>query len=241
MGGRSSLPRFAQPDRRTIDTMLPRLFSGPSRAIAIASLCATAIACEPPAPARDAGDATTIDAVSADTASADTASTDASTGDSIETSDGAMSADSGVAMDAVSPPIDARDDTVDATTTDATSSDVTSDRAADASSDSACASPPSSEAPVGGVCRTNWLLCGGVCVDRLSDDNNCGSCGNRCAAGSFCYIGLCFCSCTPPLICCSDSCSRTRVCANTQTDPRHCGGCYRRCAAGQSCVDGMCR
>ncbi|MBL8679580.1 MAG: hypothetical protein JNK05_10460 [Myxococcales bacterium] len=152
-------------------------------------------------------------------------------------------------MDAVVSLPDASADTMDAASSDGTIADVTSDgaadvsgdRAADVSSDGACASPPTPEAPVGGACRTNWLLCGGTCVDRLSDDNNCGACGNRCAAGSFCYIGLCFCSCTPPLICCSDSCSRTRTCADTQTDARHCGGCYRRCAAGQSCVAGACR
>ncbi len=44
---------------------------------------------------------------------------------------------------------------------------------------------------VGGGCRTGLSECDGVCVDLSSDEANCGSCGNACAAGVECVAGVC--------------------------------------------------
>ncbi len=39
-------------------------------------------------------------------------------------------------------------------------------------------------------CDDGGILCGGVCVDKRNDPNNCGRCGNRCTFGT-CRWGSC--------------------------------------------------
>jgi hypothetical protein len=56
-------------------------------------------------------------------------------------------------------------------------------------------------------------------VNAAIDVNNCGACGNVCAAGQSCCGG---------------------VCADLQTSSANCGACGHPCAAGQSCCSGAC-
>lgn len=44
---------------------------------------------------------------------------------------------------------------------------------------------------VGGECRDGLSVCAGSCVDLARDSTHCGSCGNRCAPGMFCFSGVC--------------------------------------------------
>jgi hypothetical protein len=65
---------------------------------------------------------------------------------------------------------------------------------------------------------------GGVCVDLISDVNNCGSCGNGCDAGATCCNG---------------------TCANLKIDINNCGGCgvlSRNLPVGEcpAAADGLC-
>ena len=76
----------------------------------------------------------------------------------------AAQADSGVfAPDAAPPPIDAGT-APDASTTDAGSGDA--------------------------ACCTD-TMCGSACVDLSTDCSNCGACGNVCASGEACALGVC--------------------------------------------------
>lgn len=45
--------------------------------------------------------------------------------------------------------------------------------------------------PSSGVCNEESLTCNGVCVDPLTDSQNCGGCGITCAAGEGCTNGVC--------------------------------------------------
>lgn len=84
-------------------------------------------------------------------------------------------------------------------------------------------------------CSAGYDDCGGVCVDRLGDGQNCGACGSPCAAGQVCSAGVCQTSCTEP--------GRTQCelsCVDLLTNPSHCGGCGVFCAGGQTCQSGIC-
>jgi cysteine-rich repeat protein len=41
------------------------------------------------------------------------------------------------------------------------------------------------------TCDPAWTMCGGVCVDLLFSDLNCGACGAACPAGQLCQRGIC--------------------------------------------------
>ncbi len=46
--------------------------------------------------------------------------------------------------------------------------------------------------PSGGVsCPSQWIACGGRCVDPSNDPTQCGACGVRCASGEVCLAGRC--------------------------------------------------
>jgi hypothetical protein len=71
-----------------------------------------------------------------------------------------------------------------------------------------------------------------TCVDRRSDADHCGSCGEACPAGIACVDGSCLCPLGAEL--CGDAC------VDTSTDPQHCGGCGDGCDPGQVCSAGGC-
>lgn len=68
----------------------------------------------------------------------------------------------------------------------------------------------------------------------ISDRNNCGYCGQRCADGEACVDGECALTCPDGLTACGRECRSL----NTNTD---CGACGHRCPASATCVDGECR
>jgi hypothetical protein len=70
------------------------------------------------------------------------------------------------------------------------------------------------------------------CGDTQSDANDCGECGNACAAGQSCVAGACVCPLYQSL--CDDTCVPTSV------DPANCGGCGQTCAANEVCSAGAC-
>ena len=41
------------------------------------------------------------------------------------------------------------------------------------------------------VCNTGYTPCSGNCVNKQTDANNCGTCGNKCGSGEVCYKGSC--------------------------------------------------
>ncbi|MGM0559220.1 MAG: hypothetical protein ACQEVA_22735 [Myxococcota bacterium] len=79
--------------------------------------------------------------------------------------------------------------------------------------------------------------CGGECVDRQSDPENCGACGNVCEGGKLCSSGTCVHNCPEGTRRCGDAC------VDLDTSEEHCGACDNRCAnAGAEgfCRDGTC-
>jgi uncharacterized protein (TIGR02266 family) len=82
--------------------------------------------------------------------------------------------------------------------------------------------------------NTAEVFCGDTCVAVASDPANCGSCGNRCAAGTVCSAGTCADSCAAGLTNC------VGACVDTATSADHCGGCGNTCTAGEECTGGSC-
>lgn len=78
------------------------------------------------------------------------------------------------------------------------------------------------------------MVCGGSCVDTMSDGNNCGSCDNRCGAGTMCRSGSCQMACPSGQTLCGTSC------VDTRTSTAHCGVCNVACAMAQICQSGTC-
>ncbi len=87
--------------------------------------------------------------------------------------------------------------------------------------------------------------------DKLSDPQNCGACGNSCAAGgpthitmSLCVAGKCdYLACQAPYADCDAD--RTNGCeTDTKSDPDNCGGCTLACKPqhvnSSSCTDSKC-
>jgi hypothetical protein len=60
------------------------------------------------------------------------------------------------------------------------------------------------------VCNINGFP---TCVNKHTDSNNCGSCGNACAAGACCLNGAC------------DGTVCSGKCVDTTSDSKNCGGC----------------
>lgn len=82
------------------------------------------------------------------------------------------------------------------------------------------------------VCPAGETACGGRCVALLSDEANCGACGNACGALSVCAAGAC--ACAPGATACG------AACADLESDPAHCGACGTACAASDVCSAGAC-
>jgi hypothetical protein len=83
----------------------------------------------------------------------------------------------------------------------------------------------------------NCTVCSDLCVDVRVDRENCGACGNQCAAGQACSAGQCAPSCADGQTSCEGRC------VDTASDPAHCGACGAKCAApgaANACVAGKC-
>ncbi len=84
-----------------------------------------------------------------------------------------------------------------------------------------------------------------ICIDMLTDRQNCGGCGIACASGQVCSEGTCAATCQPGLVDCNQSC------VDPKTSGQHCGataGCGADagssgtvCPSGQVCTDGTCQ
>jgi len=66
-----------------------------------------------------------------------------------------------------------------------------------------------------------------------TDVNNCGGCGNVCAAGQICAQAACIDNCGPVSPC-------GEGCADLRNDFWNCGVCGTACTLGQACVDATC-
>lgn len=87
-----------------------------------------------------------------------------------------------------------------------------------------------------------FSMCPSGCVDVQTDEQNCGSCSNRCDPGEDCASGGCRCGgvgddCEGIT---SSTCCGTQ-CVDLNTSNAHCGGCGRACPAGSQCIDQQCR
>src|SRR4051812_18819907 len=76
-------------------------------------------------------------------------------------------------------------------------------------------------------------LCNSVCSDPVTDPNNCGACGARCAT-DICFQGGCVASCPAPTTVCGGTC------LDLSSNPANCGACGNSCGAGR-CVTGVCQ
>jgi hypothetical protein len=83
-------------------------------------------------------------------------------------------------------------------------------------------------------CNAGLTLCGGLCVDIVSDAANCGDCGVVCPTGQYCSVGTCTTACPDGLTQCGQSC------ADVMTSVLHCGRCDAPCDGGQLCQNGVC-
>lgn len=91
-------------------------------------------------------------------------------------------------------------------------------------------------------CKGDAVVCGEACVSTLSDNLNCGACGNACGASASCYLGSCEPFCAAGQIACGGSC------IDPATDSTHCGAsgtCVgatagATCSAGNWCVASAC-
>lgn len=81
-------------------------------------------------------------------------------------------------------------------------------------------------------CPQGGELCGSTCVDTVNDRNNCGACGNICAAGVPCIAGNCI--CPPGYSVCATGCE------DLASDASNCGSCGNVCTGGTSCQNGSC-
>lgn len=103
-------------------------------------------------------------------------------------------------------------------------------------------------------CGFGQTLCsggfgGGQCVNTSFDNDNCGSCGNRCPFGTSCQNGVCpnpngctagDCGCSFGRTYCPGSFGGLGDCVNLDTDDFNCGSCGFQCPSGTSCNFGVC-
>lgn len=98
-----------------------------------------------------------------------------------------------------------------------------------------------------GTCVCPKTVCTGQCVDTDIDNQNCGTCGNKCPPGTICCKGKCVSTdtdnqncgacgigCTIGTMCCK------RRCINATTSTDNCGSCGNVCKDRQQCVNGTC-
>src|SRR5262245_15658035 len=78
-------------------------------------------------------------------------------------------------------------------------------------------------------CTATQTLCGGTCVDVLSDAAHCGGCASECEPGYVCDGGSCKLRCAEGHTLCGAEC------VSLDTDRANCGSCGVSCEAGQVC------
>ena len=89
-----------------------------------------------------------------------------------------------------------------------------------------------------GSCSAGEEWCMGSCkssIDFVSDDQNCGRCGNSCGMGESCTGGSC--SCAAGYSSCMGQCVSS---AAFISDNNNCGSCGHSCSIGESCTGGTC-
>jgi len=87
------------------------------------------------------------------------------------------------------------------------------------------------------ACATAEILCGSVCTNAATDVAHCGGCGNACAPGETCTLGICECP-NPKTTCGGGAGCTTDV--TFQTDVDNCGACGDQCVGATSCTGGAC-
>jgi len=92
--------------------------------------------------------------------------------------------------------------------------------------------PDSGTPDAGPPCSGDELLCGGACVDPLTDEANCGDCDVVCATGGTCAGGACTCG-SGELVC-------DGACLDVTSDDMNCGGCDVVCPHLSTCDMGRC-
>jgi hypothetical protein len=84
-------------------------------------------------------------------------------------------------------------------------------------------------------CASGQVVCNDACIDVLSDDSNCGSCGHQCGTNTVCSGGSCVAGCTNGWTLCNGTC------VNTGMDAQNCGGCGIQCPiTAASCENSAC-
>jgi hypothetical protein len=86
----------------------------------------------------------------------------------------------------------------------------------------------------GGMC------CGQICVEVMSDPQNCGACGHVCDPGQVCMGGSCGCQPTGAMCGQGQSCCNQVGCKSLMSDAFNCGTCGNRCGPGGACTNGQC-
>jgi len=86
------------------------------------------------------------------------------------------------------------------------------------------------------ACLADERICDGLCVKTETDEENCGSCSNACAAAERCVDGVC-----AALACASGETMCGTSCVVTTSDNTNCGSCGNACAAGEMCTASVCQ
>src|SRR4051812_18605302 len=87
------------------------------------------------------------------------------------------------------------------------------------------------------TCLGTSTMCGDTCANLVSDNDNCGACGNACGTGEVCDNSQCTAvvgECPTGQMSCSGTCK------DTQVDSNNCGACDVACATGYTCGAGVC-
>lgn len=89
-------------------------------------------------------------------------------------------------------------------------------------------------------CAAGRTSCGSYCADLAFDPDNCGTCGNACAAPGpneegMCFYGQCEYACVAGAVYCNGTCTFL------DSDADNCGACGDVCPVGQSCLGGVCQ
>ncbi len=110
---------------------------------------------------------------------------------------------------------------------------------------------PSGQVCFGGNCsgtcgdqNSGQTLCQGdggapYCANLKTDRQNCGKCGQACASGQLCTLGVCSGVCISGQTTCGVD-AGTPYCANLDTDNANCGTCGKQCGVLESCLAGAC-